>query len=91
MKIILGHEYIDYETACIDCNLETLTHRREKRLLKFSIKCLDNPANSSIFPRNAKSIGGEIFKVNFARTAIYMKSAIPQAQRMLNKHFRNYS
>ena len=54
LKIILGHEYTDYETACIDCNLETLAQRREKRLLKFTIKCLDNPANSVIPPKMQK-------------------------------------
>ena len=40
------------------------------------------------FPKNPRLIGGEIFKVNFARTTKYYKSTIPQAQRMLNNYFK---
>ena len=83
----MGHQYVDYEAACKLSKLETLAERRDSRLLKFSLKCIENPANSYMFPRNARPIGGETFKVNFARTSIHIKSAIPQAQRVLNKYF----
>ena len=87
IKIILGHQYTDYMSALKICDIHSLEERRQQRLLKFSLKCLDDPHNKKMFPKNKKTIGGEVFKVNFARTTKYMKSTIPQAQRLLNDYF----
>ena len=40
LRIILKHEYIDYEQALEKLNLETLKERRETLSLKFAKKCL---------------------------------------------------
>ena len=88
MKIILGQDYVDYESSLQKLSLETLQERRQKRLLNFSLKCIEDKYNNKMFPKNERPIGGEIFKVNFARTNKYFYSTIPQAQRMVNKYYR---
>ena len=40
LKVILGDEYLDYETALKVCGLESLEVRRKNRCLDFSLKCL---------------------------------------------------
>ena len=84
LKIILGNEYKDYSSALKLCNMSSLQDRRSERMLKFSLKCTRDKYNSKIFPLNTNSHIREIFKVNFARTNKYLKSAVPQCQRILN-------
>ena len=91
MKIILAGDYCDYEAALQTFSLDTLYERRQKRMLKFAIKCTEDKNNSKLFPKNHKPIGGEVFQVNFARTTKYQKSAIPQCQHMLNNHEKQKS
>ena len=52
LKVILGEEYEDYESALRISNLDTLSDRRLKRCLDFSLKYLEHPKNKRIFPRN---------------------------------------
>ena len=42
LKVILGEEYIDYETSLKTCGLETLYSRRQKRCLKFGLRSLNH-------------------------------------------------
>ena len=72
--------------------LVTLEERRKKRCLDFSLKCLKNPRTARLFPMNPNQNNHlvrshELFKVNFAKTSTYKKSAIPFCQRLLNEHF----
>ena len=91
LKVILGDLYEDYQNALEICGLQTLFERREKRCLDFSIKCLKNTRNQSIFPVNPEHNNrvrkSEPFEVNFARTDTYKDSTVPYCQRLLNKHF----
>ena len=92
LKVILGEEYCDYETALEICGLESLEKRRKKRCLDFSLKCLKHPRNQRLFPSNSKVTthdlrSKESFIVNFARTSAYQNSTIPYCQRLLNQHF----
>ena len=74
LKVILGNEYDDYSSALKICNLQTLTERREKRCLDFSLRCLKHPKNSRLFPENPNHNdhikGSEPHVVNFARIII---------------------
>ena len=93
LKIILGHMYIDYESALEMSGLETLKSRRVKRCLDFSLKCIEHPKNNRLFPLNTRTYGQdrntkETFEVNWARTESYKNSTIPYCQRMLNDHFK---
>ena len=90
LKIILDENYVSYEAALEMCGLQTLSERREKRQLSFSLKCIKNSFTKSMFPTN-QGDKKEKFVVNFARTEKYKKSAIPQCQRILNKHFSKMS
>ena len=95
-KVILGDNYLCYQSALEMLGLESLEKRRQKRCLDFSLKCLKHPRNSRLFPRNLNSNnqnlrGHEKFLVNFAKTSCYQKSAIPYCQRLLNEHFATNS
>ena len=87
LKVILGENYVSYSAALEMCNLESLSARREKRLLSFSLKCLKTDFTKAMFPLNDDK--RETFYVNFARTEQYKKSTIPQCQRALNMYFSN--
>ena len=85
--------YVNYEAALEMCNLEKLCTRREERCLKFALKCVKHETNQQLFPYNERNLvqnhkNKERFKVNWARTEAYRKSAIPHCQRLLNKHFK---
>ena len=88
MKIILAHEYEDYESSLKKLSLCTLFERRKRHMLQFSLRCTEDKFNKNMFPLNDRPIGGEKYKVNFARTSKYFRSAIPQCQRTLNGHFK---
>ena len=92
LKVILGGDYIDYSAALELCGLQTLSERREKRCLDFTVKALNHPKNQKMFPLNPnynKHIrGSEPFVVNFAKTETYKKSTIPYCQRLLNKNVK---
>ena len=94
LKVILGDMYVSYVAACEMTGLLTLSERREKRCLDFSLKCLKHPRHSSLFPLNPYYLSQqheernrEKFTVNFARTDTYKDSTIPYCQRLLNQHF----
>ena len=92
LKVILGKEYSDYQTALEICGLESLEQRRKNRCLDFSLKCLRHSKNHRLFPSNSKVTdhdlrSNEPFKVNFARTSSYQNSTIPYCQRLLNQHY----
>ena len=90
LKVILGEMYVSYGAALEMCNIDTLSSRREKRCLDFSLKCLKNQRTSRFFPLkpdHGQNIrGSEVYTVNFARTSTYRDSTIPYCQRLLNKH-----
>ena len=91
LKVIMGDEYQDYSTVLKKCGLLTLSERRERRCLDFSLKSLNHPRNWKLFPVNPNFVEkakiSEPFIVNFAKTSTYKKSAIPFCQRLLNTHF----
>ena len=96
LKIILAENYISYTAALEMCDLTQLYDRREARCLKFSLRCLNHPQNSKLFPVTDIDPGHinsvrkrEKFKVNKATTEQYRKSALPYCQRILNNHFKN--
>ena len=92
LKVILGEMFIDYPSAMEMTGLVTLSNRRLKRCLDFSLKSVKHDRNSRLFPIN-KSAGmlnvriREKFQVNFAATSTYKDSTIPFCQRLLNTHF----
>ena len=92
LKVILGEMYVSYTAALEMCGLESLSERREKRCLDFSLKSVKHCKNRRLFPLNPSTSQHfvrkkEVFQVNFANTEDYKKSAIPHCQRLLNKHF----
>ena len=92
LKVILGENYVSYQAALEMTGLQTLYDRRENRCLNFAIRALKHPRNHQLFPRNGKNFkqiqNQEFFKVNFACTEQYRKSAIPFCQRKINECFR---
>ena len=91
LKVILGDKYITYEDALQKTGLKTLKQRREEKCLAFSLKCLKHPQLKRLFPRNENlhSLRNkDEFKINFANTEKYRKSAIPYCQMLLNNQAR---
>ena len=91
LKVILGSNYIDYQSAMNICGLETLHSRREHRCLQFGLKCLLHPIHATMFPVNPQKGNmttrkKEHFIVNKARTSSYQYSTIPYIQRKLNTY-----
>ena len=84
LKIILADKYVDYQTSLQHFSIDTLHQRRANHMKKFAIKCTEDQFNRSMFPKNQNVRGKDVFQVNFARTNQYMKSTIPQCQRILN-------
>ena len=79
----------DFEEALLKAGLKTLKQRREEKCLLFSLKCLKHPQLKRLFPpnENPHSLRNkDEFKVNFAHTEHYRKTAIPYCQQMLNNH-----
>ena len=84
LKIILDGKYIDYQSALEYFSMNTLAERRNKHMMKFSLKCTKDEFNYKLFPKNENVRGKDVFQVNFARTSQYLHSAVPQCQRLLN-------
>jgi hypothetical protein len=75
LKVILGEMYVNYRAALEMCNIDTLSSRREKCCLDFSLKCLKNQRTSRAFPLkpdHGQNIrGSEVYTVNFDRISTY--------------------
>ena len=92
LRVILGEMYVSYTAALEMCGLQTLAERRRKRCLDFAVKCAKHPKMKRFFPLiQDKSTHflrqEEKFKVNFASTESYKKSAVPYCQRLLNQYY----
>ena len=88
LKVILGDNYNNYDDALKRTGLKTLKQRREDKCLAFSLKCLKHPELRRLFPKNENAYtlrNKEEFKVNFAYTEDYRRSALPYCQQLLNK------
>ena len=79
LKVILGHEYQDYDQALQYCGLQSLLERREQRCLKFALRCLTHPVHNRMFPVNPQiykeipTRNQEHFVVNRAKSESYRK------------------
>ena len=85
LKIILAGRYNNYRSALSHFQLDTLSQRRQKHMERFALKCTQDKYNNTLFPKSQSERGKDIFHVNFARTSQYLKSTIPQCQRLLNE------
>ena len=90
LKIILGNDYREYETALEHCKLESLEARRDKLSLFFAQKCVSSSKHRHLFPVAVRDHDHqlrhqELYHVNHARTEKYRKSAVPYRQRKLNQ------
>ena len=90
LKIILGSDFENYDSAMKLCSLSSLEERRSARMLNFALKCTQDKFNNAIFPLNINPNNRESFQVNFARTSKYFNSSVPQCQRMLNEFVNNW-
>ena len=74
LRIILGDMYIDYPAALEMTGLDTLSDRRVKRCLTFSMRAIRHDRNQKLFPLN-KMAGvfntrhSEIFSVSLSLRA----------------------
>ena len=90
MRVILRNRYKNYQEGLKALNIDKLDTRREKLCLNFAKKCLNNEKVKHMFPKKInnhvmKKRNIKKFKVNFARTKRYKKSAIPFMVELLKK------
>ena len=92
LRIILGSDYTDYQSALDYFGLESLASRREQKCLQFGLKSLLHPKHSEMFPLNPRrdisiqTRHREHFHVNKANSEYYRMSTIPYIQRKLNDY-----
>ena len=87
-KIILKDEYVNYQDALVQLNLESLSNRRQLLAKRFAIKSVKNEKFSDLFPtneNNAQTRNNEKYKVKFAKTGRLQNSSIPAMQKLLNR------
>ena len=80
MRVILGNSYLNYQEGLEKLKIEKLDTRREQLCLKFAKKCLVNEKVRNMFPKKEnmhqmKKRNTQKYKVNFAKTKRYKKSA----------------
>ena len=90
LKVILGHEYVDYDTACKIMSTTTLHARRKQLALRFALSCLGSQQHRHLFKqrrstyyelRNIKS-----FELPQCFTHRYASSPIPAMINLLNEY-----
>jgi hypothetical protein len=90
LKIIMKENYISYEQALEELNLDTLHERRLMLAERFAKKCAKSKQFHDLFPKNGREDlnlrDHETYSVNFASKGKLFKSAIPAMQRLLNKN-----
>ena len=96
VKIILKNSYNNYEDALKILKMESLEDRRSRLCLKFAKNCLKNSKMKQLFPlaqaqHVMKTRSKEKFKVHYAKTERYRKSAIPYMQSLLNAEAKKIS
>ena len=93
LKVILGSMYISPSVAREMCGLLSLKERREDRLTKYCTRAVKHRRHKQMFPTNPVTEYDlretEKYKVNFARTESYKKSAIIKCQTKLNELARD--
>ena len=90
VKIILKNSYTSYKEALSILKLDSLDDRRSKLCLKFAKNCLKHEKMKQLFPLASKNHPmkkriSEKFKVQYANTERYRKSAVPFMQHLLNE------
>ena len=89
LQIILGQEYISYNSACEDTNLLTLEARREKLCRKFANKSAKNLKHKQWFKTNTKVSRTRFKQPAFcpvvARTKRFQNSPISYLTDILNQ------
>ena len=92
LKIILGDNYVDYQSSLTKTGLKSLSDRRQSRCLAFAKRCFSNTQAKGMFPLNLEDPynlrDAEKYQVNFSRTENYKNSAVPFCQRLLNEDYR---
>ena len=90
-RIILGNNYIDYQTALTTLKTTTLFSRREQLLVKFGHNILKSERHRHLLPpylydlhgRNTRR-GRQLLQPVRCRTARYQKSSVPYLVKLLN-------
>ena len=89
IKVILNHEYEEYDHGLQKLNLQSLYERRITLCENFALQTTKHEKLHTMFPKNENTSHSKIrnpeqFKVNMALTERYKNSSIPYMQRLLN-------
>ena len=89
-KLVLKEKYKDYNSALLNLNLETLSSRRDKLMMKFGKTSIENGKLHKFFPlrnteHNMLLRDPDIYRVTKAHTQRFYHSSILHIQRLLNQ------
>ena len=88
LHVALGSDYVDYKSALVKANLDTLVNRRIKLCQKFALKASRHPKHSNWFVKsdqgpNTRSIKEKYKTANYRLTRT-RKGPIPYLTKLLN-------
>ena len=83
LRIILKKNYVSYEHALSQTQLQSLEERRLILCQNFANKCVKNPKTADMFPLDQTRHSNR-YQVTFAKNSRLLNSAISQMQRILN-------
>ena len=91
--VILGKNYVSYETALTKLKLDRLDTRRVNLCMSFAVKCTKSSRHSSMFPNNTNyrtnMRNPKPFLEYYCNTSRYYNSSIPYMARLLNKNHKS--
>ena len=90
-KLVLGDKFIDYPSALIKLNLETLSKRRDTLMIKFAKSSIINRKLHTFFPKRTvgtemKTQNRDTYQITRANTERFKSSSILYMQRLLNQN-----
>ena len=89
LKVCLGSMFVSPSVAREMTGIDLLKVRREARLSRFCVRASKHPRHSKMFPLNPESEYNlrhcDKFKVNYACTESYRRSALIKCQQKLNE------
>ena len=95
LAIILGRDYVSYESALSNLNLERLDIRRDMLCQNFALKCVNSKRHKSMFPLNPYNRPNlrnpKPYLEPRCNTSRYYKSSIPYMIRLLNKNSKDHA
>ena len=92
LAVILGKDYVSYESALTKLQLDRLDYRRTELCYNFALKCVKSAKHSHMFSPNPgfneNSRNPKPYREPNCKTSRYFNSPVPYLSRLLNKKYK---